>query len=318
LIHQLPSEPAYLRVKVGRRLAKIGAVAIKNSVYLLPAMEACREDFSWTRREIADDGGEAVMFEATTLEGLTASEVERLFRDARARDYRELERALDEIAKSRAADRQGALGDLARVEEQLAALARIDFFPSGAGNSVRERVAHVRKELSQAKPDRAAPLLKLSAADYQGRTWVTRRGVKVDRVASAWLIRRFIDPAAKLKYVEWADYKRRSGELRFDTPDGEFTHRGDLCSFEVLCSSFDLKRSGLKRIAEIVHDLDVKDGRYRHPETEGVAAIIEGIVAQHSRDDARVEAASALLDALLATPKPVSRQSARRGRARVR
>ena len=99
LIHQIPADPAYLRVKVGRRLARVGAIALKNSVYVLPASEPCREDFTWTRREVVDGGGEAMLFEATAVEGMTAAQIERMFRDARAKDYAALESALTTLGR---------------------------------------------------------------------------------------------------------------------------------------------------------------------------------------------------------------------------
>ena len=125
--------------------------------------------------------------------------------------------------------------------------------------------------------------------------------MKVDRVACAWLILRFIDGEAKLKFVELASYAPKRGDLRFDMPEAEFTHMGDRCSFEVLCGRFGFSEPGLTYIAEIVHDLDLKDDRYLHPKTEGVRAVLDGIAVQHARDEARVEAASTLFDALLAS-----------------
>jgi len=304
LIHQLPAEPAYLRVKVGRRLARVGAVALKNSVYLLPARDSCREDFSWIRREILDEKGDASLFEASALEGLSNEDIERLFRAARAKEYEQIGHELAALKTGVRLDkpheRQALLAVLARLDEQLGALERIDFFATGAAGALRDQLVATRLSVEQRAGTRAvSPSSRLRVADYQGRTWVTRSGVKVDRVACAWLVRRFIDKSPKFKFVEASGYTRRAQELCFDMPEGEFTHEGELCSIEVLCRRFALSERGLARIAEIVHDLDVKDGRYKHPETEGVRALIEGIVAQHARDEARIEAASPLFDALL-------------------
>jgi hypothetical protein len=305
LIHQLPGEPAYLRVKVGRRLARVGAVALKNSVYLLPSNDGCREDFSWIRREIVDDGGEASFFEAATIEGLTNAEIERLFRNARVKEYDDLAHELGTLVTSAKLDkpqeRQAMLAALARLDEQLSVIERVDFYPAGQADELREKLARARATVElRGGPRSAEPSSpRLRPEDYQSRTWVTRLGVKVDRVACAWLIRRFIDKTATLKFVNAATYTHRGQELRFDMPEAEFTHEGDLCSFEVLCRRFALSAAPLVRIAEIVHDLDIKDARYRHPETEGVRAFIEGVTLQYARDDARVEAASTLFDALL-------------------
>lgn len=308
LIHQLPSAPAYLRVKVSRRLAKVGAVALKNSVYLLPSTDGCREDFSWTRREIVDDGGEASVFEATVVEGLTQSEAVQLFREARGKDYEELRDVLEAAAKraarARPQDRQAVLAELARIDEQLGAIERIDFFPGGVGAQLRAQLTGLRRALDARASHTARPSSQtLDVENYRGRTWVTRAGVKVDRVACAWLIKRFIDPKASFKFVEWSRYQRRTRELSFDTPEGEFTHEADACSFEVLCRRFGLSSPPLLRIGEIIHELDIKDGRYLHPETDGVRVFMDGLIAQHARDEDRIKLAATMFEALLrATP----------------
>jgi hypothetical protein len=300
-IHQIPKDPAYLRVKVGRRLAAVGAVAIKNSVYVLPSTDSCREDFSWLRREIVDGGGEAAVFEASAVEGLTTSDLERLFREARKSDYARLGEKLKGVTKEAAAThatRQEALAELARVEEQVSEVERIDFFSQHEATALREQLTKLRAQLEQRKAATVSPkTAPLPIHDYQGRTWVTREGVKVDRVACAWLIRRFVDKQAKFRFVDAAQYTPRKGELRFDMPEGEFTHEGDLCSFEVLCLRFGISNKGVSRIAENVHDLDIKDARYGHPESEGIRVLIRGLVATHANDLARIEAAAPLFDA---------------------
>jgi hypothetical protein len=302
LIHQIPADPAYLRVKVGRRLARVGAIALKNSVYVLPATDPCREDFTWTRREVVDGGGEAMLFEATAVEGMTTAQIERLFRDARAKDYAEIESTLVALGDKKTHERDSTLAELAKLEEQLREVERIDYFSSGAAEGLRGRLGALRARLGQRMSASSAPAQQtaLRAADFQGRVWVTRAGVKVDRLACAWLIRRFLDRDAKLRFVDLSSYVPKRGELRFDMPEAEFTHVGDQCSFEVLCARFGFGAPGLARIAEIVHDLDIKDGRYLHPETEGVRALVDGMVVQHARDEARIEAASVLFEALLA------------------
>ena len=316
LIHQIPKDPAYLRVKVGRRLAGVGAVALKNSVYVLPNRDTCREDFSWLRREIVDGGGEAGIFEANTLEGYTHKDLERTFHQVRASDYEAIaERiaALEANVSSKSPPaRQAAFADIARLEDQLGEIERIDFFPKQEGRALRARLAQLRAKLDQRRPAPPPHRAVLSPADYQGRTWVTRAGVKVDRVACAWLIRRHIDSKAKFRFVDASDFARKGRELRFDMPEGEFTHEGDLCSFEVLCARFALVSPGLRRIGEVVHDLDIKDGRYGRPETEGVRVLIQGLVAQHASDLARIEAASTLFDALMVSEHPTA--SSRRKR----
>ena len=305
LIHQIPAAPAYLRIKVGRRLARVGAVALKGSVYALPTTDTSREDFSWIRREIVDGGGEAVLLSATTVEGLSDEELERMFRDARTKDYAELALELATIAEAARSDksreRQTALTELGRLELRFRDIQRVDFFRVGAGPELSGQIEQLRHALEQRGPLPDAPVRKdLRIADFQGRTWITRTGIKVDRMACAWLIRRCIDKKPKLRFVDPAKYVPKKGDLRFDMAVGEFTHEGDLCSFEVLCQRFGIRTAAIARLGEVIHDLDIKDGRYAHPETEGVRRMLDGIVGQHARDEARLEAACGLFDMFIA------------------
>jgi hypothetical protein len=130
--------------------------------------------------------------------------------------------------------------------------------------------------------------------------WVTRAGVFVDRMASAWLIRRFIDPDARFKFVRTARYAALAGEARFDMTRGEYTHEGDRCTFEVLCQRFVLTDAGLSDIAEIVHDIDLKDEKFGRAEADGVAAVLRGITETTDDDSLRIASAANVFDGLLA------------------
>lgn len=143
---------------------------------------------------------------------------------------------------------------------------------------------------------------KLERSAYCGRTWVTRAGLKVDRMASAWLIRRFIDPAAVFVFVPSKAYEPAPGELRFDMPEAEFGHEGDLCTFEVLVRRFGLDDDdpALRALAEIVHDIDLKDAKYRRPEAPGIGQVVAGIAASDHDDEARRVRGAALFDDLYA------------------
>ena len=146
------------------------------------------------------------------------------------------------------------------------------------------------------KGGRQAPVI--APTDYQGRTWVTRAGIKVDRMASAWLIRKFIDPGARFKFVPAKGYRPEPGEVRFDMFEAEFTHEGDGCTFETLVQRFGLRAPGLRHLAEIVHDIDMKDGKYGRDEAAGIGQLIAGIAASHPDDEARMERGAALFDDL--------------------
>jgi len=127
---------------------------------------------------------------------------------------------------------------------------------------------------------------------------VTRQNIHVDRIACSWLIRRFIDPEARFRFVPGKTYEPRDGELRFDMFDAEFTHEGDKCSFEVLLDRFGLRDPGLRVIAAIVHDIDLKDGKYRRPDADGVSRVLSAIAMGAKDDDDRVVRGSALFEDL--------------------
>jgi hypothetical protein len=305
LIHAIPPQPAYFRAKVGRRLARVGAVALKNSVYVLPAREQPREDFQWIAREILDEGGEATVCEASFVEGLRNDHVEALFRAARQADYAELGeearaalRALGPRTKKRGVPAFDARAELARLRKRLVDVLAIDFFGAQGREPAEAAIAALEARLDEAPRAAAAPG-KPARADYQGRTWVTRKNVHVDRIASAWLIRRFIDPKAKFRFVASSGPRVDDGEVSFDMVDGTFTHVGDRCTFEVLVDAFALKDPGLRPLAEIVHDIDVKDSKFARGEAHGFAALIAAIALTRRDDDARIAFGGEVLDALL-------------------
>jgi hypothetical protein len=304
LIHQIPPKPNYLRVKIGRRLQALGAVAIKNSVYVLPRSEQALEDFQWVRREVVAGRGEATVCEARFREGHSDAEIESLFSAAReadyvslARDARGLERALASHGKRRAKGAEPARGALLRLRKRLSEVQAIDFFGAPGRDTAEGLLAGIEGRLRPAARAAAEPSVS-TPADVRGRTWVTRRGIHVDRMASAWLIRRFIDPEARFEFVPGSEYAPRHGELRFDMFQAEFTHDGDLCTFEVLLRHFRLTEPALRNLAEIVHDIDLKDGKFARPEALGLDRLIAGIAMRHADDAARLSEAAAAFDSL--------------------
>lgn len=318
LIHQIPPKPDYLRVKIGRRLQRIGAVAIKNSVYVLPAGDSTIEDFHWLRREIVADGGEASVCHASFVDGLTDTDVEALFRTARSTDYDTVAdaaaRATKLVSPKRAADadaRAQGRTELARLKRRLADVTAIDFFGASRRAAAEEGVGLLEIRLRKATAQESASVTRrapasttLELATVQGRLWVTRSGVFVDRIASAWLIQRFIDPRARFAFV--ADgYVTRPGELRFDMFEAEFTHEGDRCTFETLVARFGLRADpGLRAIGEIVHDVDVKDAKYGRSEAGGVERLVAGVAAGYPADVDRVHHGATLFDTLYEAFRP--------------
>jgi hypothetical protein len=333
-VHQLPSHPSNLRVRTWRRLQQLGAQPVKQAVYVLPDTPGAREDFEWLKAEVKAAGGDASVFAAISVDAWDDDALVEAFRHARQADYtalaRELERALKQAGSPRRARGTRAPVVRRRLDlfgERLAALDAIDFF----GSAGRDRVVRLLGELH----DRAAGRPRTSpssgasgdAPSYKARLWVTRPRPGVDRMASAWLIHRFIDPAARFGFA--ADRQAvPDGGVPFDMFDVDFSHRGDGCTFETLCAVFGLDAPALSRIAAIVHDLDLKDGRFGAPEATTVGSLIDGLQLANPDDDALLGQGMTLFESLYrsferslraAGPRAVARparQASRPGKTR--
>jgi hypothetical protein len=305
LVHQLPSKPAYLRVKIWRRLQGLGAISVKNSVYILPAGDQTREDFQWLLREIERGGGEGLICEAHLVDGLDDQQVRGLFNAARDADYAEITKQLRGLAvrlKPRAGTRRKGAPEIKpqvlKLRHRFDEINGIDFFGATGRLTVEALLTDLEARLSEAPAAtrEGGDAAKGASGDLMGKTWVTRRDVHVDRIACAWLIRRFIDPDARFKFVSVKDYDAKPGELRFDMFKADFTHEGDKCSFEVLLERIGSKDAALRAIAEIVHDIDLKDGKFAREQAAGIAHVVAGICMTHQDDVARIERGCALLD----------------------
>ncbi|HET6195981.1 MAG TPA: chromate resistance protein ChrB domain-containing protein [Acetobacteraceae bacterium] len=288
LLHQLPARPAYARVKLWRRLQALGAVAVKNAVYALPAGPQAQEDFEWVLKEIGENGGEGLIVEARLIDGLTDEAARALFSTAREADYRALAKEI------RAIDKGASPAHVARLRVEAARIAAIDFFGANGREDVEARLAAL------SAGDTAPGLAPRLLVPGPGQVWVTRRNVHVDRIGSAWLIRRFIDPDAVFKFVSAKGYRPRKGELRFDMFDAEYTHEGDRCTFEVLLLRSGRDDPALTAIGEIVHDIDLKDNKFARVEAGGIAALIDGLAHSGLSDMQRVEQGGRLFDNLYA------------------
>ncbi len=282
-MYQLPPKPDYLRVKLRRRLQRIGAVPLKRTVYALPPDEQTREDFEWLAREIAADGGEATLAEGTFLDAETDLRLVAAFQAARANEFAEI------VAASR-----HERVDLDRLKRRLADAVALDHF----GAPGRPDAEAALDALAERLVSPGGGSANAAGETPRGRTWVTRTGIYVDRIASAWLIRRFIDPEARFRFVSPKGYRPDSGELRFDMFEGEFTHEGDQCTFETLCRHFKLKNLALAAIGEIVHDIDCKDDKFGRPETPGLRLVLDGLARSQGDDESRLARGAAMLDDL--------------------
>ena len=321
LIHQIPPKPNYFRVKIWRRLQRLGAVGIKNSVYALPSSEQAHEDLNWVLREIVEGGGDASLVEARFIEGLSDDQVKEMFRSARDAEYQELANEARELARH--LPRKGELSEekraelepaLVRLQKRVAEIAAIDFFHGRAREPAEGLLQDLAQRLAPAEPE-VEKRGDVVVERPRGHTWVTRTGIHVDRMASAWLIRRFIDPDAKFKFVAAREHRHKPGELRFDMFDGEYTHKGELCTFEVLLRSFELTDPALRPIAEMIHDIDLKVDAYGRPETAGFEQLVNAIAMAHREDETRLARASAVLDDLYELYK---RKRPERGRSEVK
>ena len=306
LIHQLPAKPAYLRVKIWRRLQDLGAVAVKNAVHALPMNEETQEDFEWLLREIVEGGGEAVVCEARLIDGLSDEEVRALFDQARDADYEDVAKDARALAKLlRPNAKPDAIAErriqVARLRKRLAASGFDRFlrrhrsresggFAQRCGGSIKRG----RGREGQSDIDSR----ESAFGTLRNRTWVTRQGVYVDRIASAWLIRRFIDPQARFKFVAGKGYRPQAGELRFDMFEAEFTHEGDKCTFEVLLERGALNDPALRAIAEIIHDIDLKDDKFGRTEVAGIRTLIEGISIATKDDSERIARGTEVFNSL--------------------
>jgi hypothetical protein len=298
----IPAKPASVRVKIWRRLQAIGAVGLRGSVYALPNREECVEVFEWVSRELRELGGQASICEGRFLDGTTDDDIERRFIDARNADYAAIADAAKQLASELDAKRlpperiKDITKEHAKLVHRLGEVTAIDFMHVPGREAVEGLLGAIARALPRDGTKANAPLDVVDKP--RNATWVTRTGVHIDRIASAWLIRRFIDPSAKLKFVPAKGYMPKTGELRFDMFEAEFTHVGDRCTFEVLVERMGLRDAALSALGEIIHDLDLHDDKFGRDETAGVRSAIDGICTVARDDEQRIAAASPMLDGL--------------------
>jgi len=312
LAHQLPTRPSNARVKTWRRLQEIGAIPARNSVYVLPDTAPCRDDFDWLRREIVALGGDATVFAAEPVRGAESARLIEAFRRARTDDYQDLTRNVRKLISSarsrrRRAAARGALRRAGRnLRERFGQIERIDFFQAAGRNEAAAALTSLEaltEQSGRASPAPVSPVL--SKDDFQRRRWVTRPRPGVDRMASAWLIRRAIDRHPTFAFVE-----RPSGaDIPFDMPEGEFTHDGQMCTYETIVHRFGLTDQAVVRIGMIVHDLDLKDARYRLPETSAVGHLVDGLRQLHADDHALLQYGMAVFEAFARSFAPAALRS---------
>jgi hypothetical protein len=275
--YSLPSKAqSSTRVALWRRLRRLGAVAFTGGIYVLPAREEDLEAFQWLSEEVQQAKGEAVVMRVEQFEGLADADLIERFRRARADDYLALEAqasALDERlrAQLKPEERSRLRDRLERLRRQHAEVARIDFFDAPEGDLVTAHLARLAQALAAGEVP-AASVAPAAIEAYRDRQWVTRPRPHVDRLGCIWLIRRFINPTAVIRYANTPE----ANEVGFDMRQGTFSHQGNLCTFETMVMAFGLEDPRLRLMGEIIHEVDLRDGRYVHPETAVIDAVLKG------------------------------------------
>jgi len=303
LLVAVPPTPSSLRVRVWRRLRTLGAVPLKRSAYLLPDTQERYEDFQWLAQEIQRAGGEATLVRVHQIENVTPEEVRRLFHEPRDQEYRQLAVRYRKILQS--LDRKSAAKS-ARIQEDLARLAEdhqrvrdIDFFDAPGGAEVRRLEEAIAMRTRRPEIVRREERPTLDLTKLRGRRWVTRPRPHIDRIASAWLIRRFIDPQAEFVFAPPAEFSKDA--IPFDAPGAELSHQGEDCTFETLVKRARLRDRRLVRLAEIVHEADLRDGKYPHEEARGLDVAIRALLAASPDDQQVLAQGMTLCEGLYAT-----------------
>jgi len=294
IFYTVPSKPVNNRMKIWRKLANAGAVQIKGAVYILPYSEEHYEFFQWLISEVMVMGGEGAFVRVEHVETMKDHEVIDLFNKQRELEYKKIEKGLDEFERKLNSIKKGSkgfntktlLGQFNRYKKEYEGIRKRDFFSSKPGLMIENKLKDIPKGIKDLSgfyekrpkiiPSTFIPLKNVK--NYKRKIWVTRKNPFVDRMASAWLIKKFIDEKASFQFIDEKEVENLDKNMiAFDMRGGEFTHVGALCTFEVLLKAFGLKNKVLKKIAEIVHELDVKDEKFETSEAKGIEEILIGI-----------------------------------------
>ncbi|NOY89021.1 MAG: chromate resistance protein [FCB group bacterium] len=309
--YSIPSQPTRNRVRFWRKMSKAGFISFRGSVYILPYSLDNFELCQWLTSEIVNSNGEAAFIKTGSIEGVSQKELVSLFKSKRKADYLQVERCLELLETKIQSENISLMqtknakliSQIDKLLSELEEIKRIDFFPSPLAKTLNDRAMALRTKIGNFEKgvhDVPQPLIKLrNQREYQKKIWLTRSRPFVDRIASAWLISRFIDRQAKFRFIKRqsvANVDRKY--ISFDIDGGDFSHVDDLCTFEVLLRSFRLPRKALRKIAEIVHELDLRDGKFRVPEADGLYEVIVGIRKSGSDDHGCLEKGMLVFDML--------------------
>jgi hypothetical protein len=275
LTFTLPVKRASQRVEVWRNLQRYGSVPLGNSGYLLPNSPINQERFEWLAQAIRKYAGEASVVSVQSIDNLSTPQLVARFTEVRTRDYQELIRELHKIPT--VAPHKRASGRRSRLRARFREIVEIDFFTSPLQKRVEDLLANA--DAPPAARERGA---KVRPKDYVGRLWVTRPRPGIDRSASAWLIRKFIDKKARFTFAQEANGSPHA--VPFDMFQGGFGHRGEDCTFETLRKEFHIRDARVTAIGEMVHDADLNDGKFGRKEAFGVDEVLKGLARKGMTD----------------------------------
>jgi hypothetical protein len=290
LLYRLPTKRNTERVAVWRRFKKIGALQLTTSTYLIPDQSTQHEHFQWLAKLIRDSGGEATLIRVREIEGLSNEKLIEMFNDARDKEYAALRKALRALEWSKKAGANEG-DELDRLTRQFRAIRGTDFFESTRGQEIEIRLRKI-EETRQAK----GALPKIDPANYRGRTWLTRPRPEIDRVGSAWLIRKFIDPEAQFRFARHISAEQ--GAVAFDMLNAEFSHVGEDCTFETLTKRFVIGDKAVQKIGEMIHDADLEDDKFQRVECVGIDRILKGCAKEGLPDEEILRRGFECFDAL--------------------
>jgi hypothetical protein len=292
LLFSLPAGKKTERVSIWRRLKKSGAIQLTTSTYILPDRPSLYELFQWLAKQIRDYRGEATLIRAREIEGLSNEKLIQSFNSAREAEYAEVAAALRGLMQ-RVRKKSGSAEALEKLKKQFRIIREVDFFDAPRGHEVEVLLRRAEEPAPTAK---SRTPVKLALKRFQGRTWVTRPRPEIDRVGSAWLIRRFIDEKAQFVFAPKPTSVRDA--LPFDFPEGEFSHQGEDCTFETLLKRFGIADKYLRKMGEMVHDADLEDDKFQRVECIGIDRVLKGWAKHGMSDDELLLQGAACFDGL--------------------
>ncbi len=291
LTFTLPTKRASQRVEIWRKLQRYGTVPLGNSGYLLPSNPANEERFQWLATSIRRYGGEASIVHVRSIDNISTPQLIARFAEARAREYQELIRELQKFSSLPVQKR--VVGRLSRLRSRFQEIVEVDFFDSPLQKRVGDLLAQADEARVTTRLPETAPIKR---QDYKSRVWVTRPRPGVDRSASAWLIRRFIDPKARFAFAP--EERVPPAAVPFDMFQGGFGHRGDNCTFETLQNDFRIRDRKVKLISEVIHDADLADDKFGRKEGYGIDEVLKGWARQGIPDQELLDRGMQLIEGL--------------------